>query len=205
MTQKSFLEEASTEEARASNVKDQRNKNGHLPIKIRDHRTKYKELDKVPKDYLSQVELGKEMLEWIKQKINSGTLVTIDTFAAFKNYPPYKLKRIANPESENFNEEFKDYLDSCKLLVADALRTGCWIRKLDSNSAYKDMPMYDAEYRAYLKEMAKLKDQNQERGSITVVMENFPSSPMVKPRLAEAVDRIVEEKLVSTSFEVKDE
>lgn len=140
--------------------------------------TSYAHLEKPPKDYLTQIALAEEMLAWYIAKREANITVTLNSFPLSKNMHPWRFKNIAK-----HNEDFAEYLDTVKAIIADRLTIGALTRELDGGTAMRLLPCYDTDYKDLQIEMARLKDESQARQPVTVIIEEFPRSSIVPERI----------------------
>lgn len=126
-----------------------------------------------PLDVYEQNVLADQMVDWAYDSDS----VSLAEFPISKTINPYRFYKVAEK-----NEYFADALQHTKYILGERLKKK-WIRgELEREYVLKFLGQYDPEYKAeYMEKVEsfrKLQLQSNQ-GAIQVVMEPFPSSPLV--------------------------
>lgn len=103
---------------------------------------------------------------------------TLNQFCRLEGIPRSSLYELA----EKFTE-VRDAIDYAMLAIADRRITGAITRELDGKYSHFHLQIYDPEVRREMEWQASLAAKEEEQaGNITVVMQDFPASPLVPER-----------------------
>lgn len=142
---------------------------------------KFTGLLKPPVDYLEQIQLGYELVQFVIDKREKNELVMIDDFALSKFINPYRFRHMADD-----NTAFAELLQIANYAIGSGLLKSALKREIDPGLTSKILPMYLREYKDEMIEMAKIKMESEAKSGIVYVeVAAIPSNNMVKERKIE--------------------
>lgn len=98
----------------------------------------------------------------------------------------FALRGISPATARDWTYKFPSFKESYKAarsIIGMRREDGALKKKLDSSTVHFTLPLYDDEWREALEYRHKLKEEEQSKTQpITVVLEAFPSSPIVPPK-----------------------
>lgn len=131
--------------------------------------TNPRKLLKPSESLYEQNELADDMIEWSKLE----TSLVIEDYPLSKNISPYKFFKLALN-----NEYFDEALQFARAMIASRSYKKAVNREVDGSMVMKMMPLYNPEYREFLREKSAIEGSKQ--NPIQVIIEQSPSVDSVK-------------------------